>query len=117
MARKDNSSDDFVLLTGRANPQLAKDIGKILKKDIHAPITRFADGEIRVKGLPNLRQRHIFIIQPTSPNVNDNLMELLSMIDAANRASAKEITAIIPYFGYSRQDRKELPRVPISASL
>ena len=115
--RNVSSLDDYVLLTGRANSQLAYDIGKILKRGVYAPITSFADGEIRVKGLPNLRQRHIFIIQPTSPQVNDNLMELLFMIDAAKRASAREITAIIPYFGYSRQDRKELPRVPISASL
>lgn len=111
------SLNDLVLLSGRANPHLAQSIGKILKKEVCFPITSFADGEIRVKGLPNLRQRHVFIIQPTAPQVNDNLMELLFMIDAAKRASAREITAVIPYFGYARQDRKELPRVPISASL
>lgn len=112
-----NYLTDFVLLSGRSNPQLAKDIGKILKKEVDYPISVFSDGEIRVKISPNLRRRHVCIIQSTSSPVNDNLMELLLMIDAAKRASASEIVAVIPYFGYSRQDRKEMSRVPISASL
>lgn len=112
-----NYLTDFVLLSGRSNPKLAKDIGKILKKDVDMPISVFSDGEIRVKISPNLRRRHVCIIQSTSHPVNDNLMELLLMIDAAKRASASEIVAVIPYFGYARQDRKEMSRVPISASL
>lgn len=112
-----SDSTDFILLTGRANTTLATNIAKILKKDISQPISSFADGEIRVKGIPVLRNKHVFIIQPTAPPVNDNLMELIFMIDAAKRSSAGEITTIIPYFGYSRQDRKEGPRVPISATI
>lgn len=108
---------ESVLLAGRANLPLASQIGKILKEPIHNPISIFSDGEIRVKIEPNLRRRHVFIIQPTSFPVNDHLMELLLMIDASRRASASEIIAVIPYFGYSRQDRKEMPRVPISSSV
>jgi len=110
-------SNGFILLSGRSNPQLAQSIADILGKELCEPITSFADGEIRVKGIPNLRRRSVFIIQPTSSPVNDNIMELLLMIDAAKRASANEIIAVMPYFGYSRQDRKEMPRVPISASV
>lgn len=109
--------DEFILLAGRANPKLAKDIGKILKHEVYEPISVFSDGEIRVQISPNMRRRHVFIIQPTSPHVNDHLMELIFMIDAAKRSSASEITAIIPYFGYARQDRKEMSRVPISSSV
>lgn len=109
--------NDFVLLTGRSNPQLAKEIGKILHKEVDEPISSFSDGEVRVRVKPNLRRRHVFIIQPTSPHVNDNLMELIFMMDAARRASANEIIAVMPYFGYCRQDRKEMPRVPISAAV
>lgn len=112
-----NYLTDFVLLSGRSNPKLARDIGKILKKEVCEPISIFSDGEIRVKISANLRRRRVYIIQSTSYPVNDNLMELLLMIDAAKRASASEIVAVIPYFGYSRQDRKETSRVPISASL
>ncbi|MCL5970147.1 MAG: ribose-phosphate pyrophosphokinase [Patescibacteria group bacterium] len=115
-SKKVTRESDFVLLTGRSNYPLAAKIAKILKKEIDEPITIFADGEVRVRINPNLRRRHVFIIQPTSSPVNDHLMELILMIDAAKRASAKEITAIIPYFGYSRQDRKEMPRVPVSAA-
>lgn len=111
------SLDDIVLISGRANLDLANEVGKILKKEIFCPITSFADSEIRVKGLPNLRKRPVFIIQPTSSPVNDHIMELILLIDAAKRASASEITAVVPYFGYSRQDRKETPRVPISSSV
>lgn len=110
-------NDDFVLLTGRSNPPLAKAIGKILHKEVLEPISIFSDGEVRVRIPVNLRRRHVFIVQPTSPHTNDNVMELIFMIDAARRASASEIIAIIPYFGYSRQDRKEMPRVPISAAV
>lgn len=112
-----NGVDDMVLLTGNGNPKLAEAIGKILGKPVTNPITYFSDGEIRVRGIPNLRRRSVFIIQPTPPPVNDHIMELVLMIDASRRASAKEITAVVPYFGYSRQDRKEQPRVPISAAV
>lgn len=106
-----------ILLSGRAHPELAKDIAKHLKLELHEPISVFADGEIRVRIAPNMRRRHVFIIQPTAPRVNDSIMELLFMIDAAKRSSAEEISVIVPYFGYSRQDRKEMPRVPISSSV
>jgi ribose-phosphate pyrophosphokinase len=112
-----SDSSDYILLTGRANPKLARDIAKILGKPVSEPISSFADGEIRVKGIPVLRRKHVFVIQPTSIPVNDSLVELIFMIDAAKRSSSGEITAIIPYFGYARQDRKEGPRVPISASV
>ncbi len=107
---------DFVLLSGTANPVLARAIGKILRTPVDEPVSLFSDGEIRVRIGQNLRRRYVFIIQPTSIPVNDHLMELVFMIDAAKRASAKEIIVVIPYFGYSRQDRKEMSRVPISAS-
>jgi len=108
--------DDFILLTGTANPQLARAIGKILKIQVYEPISYFSNGEIRVRIQPNLRRRYVFIIQPTGTPVNNNIMELIFMIDAVKRASAKEIIAVIPHFGYSRQDRKEMSRVPISAA-
>src|SRR3989344_4027924 len=111
---KDNG---FVLLTGTANLKLAKDVAKILGKDADETVSTFADGEKRIVIPENLRKRDVFIIQPTCPPVDSNIMELLLIIDAAKRSSASEITAIIPYFGYSRQDRKDRPRVPISASL
>jgi ribose-phosphate pyrophosphokinase len=106
-----------ILLTGRSHPALARNIAKLLKLELHEPISVFADGEIRVRIAPNLRRGHVFIIQPTAPRVNDSIMELLFMIDAAKRSSAEEVTVIIPYYGYSRQDRKEMPRVPISSSV
>lgn len=111
------SGDDLVLLTGTANIKLAEEVGKILKKPVFQTVTQFADGEKRIVIPANLRRKEVYIIQPTCPPVDSNIMELLFIIDAARRASAEEITAVIPYFGYSRQDRKEKPRVPISASL
>lgn len=111
------AKDDFVLLTGTANLPLSKKISSILKKPIKSSITLFADGEKRVSIEENLRRKEVFIIQPTCPPVDSNIMELLLLIDAARRASASEITVVVPYFGYSRQDRKERPRVPISAAL
>jgi ribose-phosphate pyrophosphokinase len=112
-----SNHEEFILLTGRANPELAHAIGKKLGIEITNPITAFSDGEIRVRIKSNLRRRTVFIIQPTSAPVNDNLMELILMADAARRASATEIVAVIPYYGYSRQDRKEMSRVPISSSV
>lgn len=111
------NANGFVLLTGTANLKLAKDVGKILGQDADETVTAFADGEKRVIIPENLRRREVFIIQPTCPPVDSNLMELLLIIDAARRSSASEITVVIPYFGYSRQDRKDRSRVPISAAL
>jgi ribose-phosphate pyrophosphokinase len=107
---------DFILLTGQSNPELADSMGKILNTEVTCPISIFSDGEIRVRIQPNLRRRKVFLIQSTSIPVNDHIMELALMADAAKRASASEISAVIPYFGYARQDRKETSRVPISAS-
>lgn len=109
--------NEFVIISGRSNLKLANKIASILKKKIDNPISVFSDGEVRVRVSMNLRRNHVFIIQPTSAPVNDHLMELVLLIDAAKRASASEVIAIVPYFGYSRQDRKEMARVPISASV
>lgn len=111
------NSNGFVLLTGTANLKLAKDIGKILQQEVHETVSIFADGEKRIIIPENLRRREVFIIQPTCPPVDSSIMELLLIIDAAKRSSASEVSVVIPYFGYSRQDRKDRPRVPISASL
>ncbi len=106
------------LFCGNANPELAKKICECL----NVPLTEvlvgtFSEGETRVKIHENVRGKDVFIIQPTCPPTNDNLMELLILIDAARRASADRITAVIPYYGYARQDRKDQPRVPITAKL
>ncbi len=106
------------IFTGNAHPQLAKDICKYLKIDLSAAmVTRFSEGEIRVKINENVRGKDVFVMQPTCSPPNDNLMELLIMIDALRRASSARITAVVPYFGYARQDRKDQPRVPITAKL
>jgi ribose-phosphate pyrophosphokinase len=109
--------DDPILLTGKSHVGLASDIANLLQLELFEPISIFSDGEIRVRITPNMRRRHVFILQPTAPRVNDSIMEMLFLIDAAKRASAAEISVIIPYFSYSRQDRKEMPRVPISSSV
>jgi ribose-phosphate pyrophosphokinase len=110
--------DKLAIFSGNANLVLAKDICKDLKVKLQdALVGRFSEGEIRVKINDNVRGKDVFIIQPTCPPSNDNLMELLIMIDALRRASAQRITAVIPYFGYARQDRKDQPRVPITAKL
>ncbi len=106
------------VFSGNANPELAKKICKFLKVPLgDALVTTFSEGEIRVKINEDVRGRDVFVVQPTCPPTNNNLMELLIMIDALKRASARRITAVIPYFGYARQDRKDQPRVPISAKL
>lgn len=106
------------LFAGNANPELAKKIAKFLKLPLgDVLVTSFSEGEIRVKINEDVRGRDVFIIQPTCPPTNNNLMELLIMMDAFRRASARRITAVVPYFGYARQDRKDQPRVPISAKL
>lgn len=109
--------NDYVVLTGRSNPLLAREIGKLLNKPVFEPVSSFADMETRVKIPESLRRRSVVIIQPTAPPANEYIMELLLMMDASKRASSGEITTVIPYFGYSRQDRKDLPRVPISAKV
>jgi len=108
----------LAVFTGNAHPELAKDICDYLKIDVSdALVGRFSEGEVRVKINDNIRGKDVFIVQPTCPPVNENLVELLIMIDALKRASSQRITAVIPYFGYARQDRKDQPRVPISAKL
>ena len=106
------------LLTGNSNKILSKNIAKYLKsKLVNSSIRKFADGEIYIEINENIRGNSIFIIQSISSPANDNLMELLLCIDALKRSSAKNITAVIPYFGYARQDRKVAPRTSISAKL
>lgn len=110
--------DKLAIFTGNAHPELAENICKYLKVKLSsALVSRFSEGEIRIKIDENVRGKDVFVIQPTSPPTNENLMELLIMIDALKRASANRITAVIPYFGYARQDRKDQPRVPITAKL
>ncbi|MHC4875670.1 MAG: ribose-phosphate diphosphokinase [Planctomycetota bacterium] len=108
----------LVLISGRAHRDLAAEIAQYLGLDLGAiDLANFPDGEISCQLHENIRGRDVFLIQPTGPSVNDNLMELLVMIDACARASAERITPIIPYFGYARQDRKDQGRVPITAKL
>jgi ribose-phosphate pyrophosphokinase len=106
------------IFSGNANPELAKKIAKCLKVSLgDALVSTFSEGEVRTKINEDVRGRDVFIVQPTCPPTNNNLMELLIMIDAVRRASARRITAVVPYFGYARQDRKDQPRVPITAKL
>src|SRR5471030_2612423 len=106
------------ILTGNSNKPLAEAISaKLALPLVKANIRRFSDNEVFVEVLENVRGEDIFVIQSTSFPANDNLMELLIVIDALRRASARRITAVIPYFGYARQDRKVGPRTPISAKL
>ena len=106
------------LLAGNANQDLAAAIGRRLDTPVtHAVVDRFKDDEVQVEIKENVRGEDVFVIQSTSQPANDHLMELLIMIDALSRASASRITAVIPYFGYARQDRKVGPRTPISAKL
>ncbi len=109
----------MAVFSGNAHPQLAQDIARYLRIPLaRAHVGRFSDGEINVEILENIRGRDAFIVQPTSPPSAENLMELLVMVDAARRASAHRITAVIPYFGFARQDRRpRASRVPITAKL
>ena len=110
--------DKLTIFTGNANSDLGKNICKNLGVSLgDCFVSRFSDGETRVKINQNIRGKDVFIVQSTSCPANDNLMELLIMIDAAKRASAQRVTAVLPYFGYARQDRKDQPRVPITAKL
>jgi len=118
-----NQSQDALanvsVLSGNSNPELSKRIARMMNLPLgKAQVARFSDGEINVEILENIRGREVFIVQSTCPPVNDNLMELLIMADACRRASASSITAVIPYFGYARQDRRpRAARVPITAQL
>lgn len=104
------------IFSGNSNPLFSKKVAECLDTKLgNIEISRFADGEIFVQIKENVRGLHIFIIQSTCPPVNENYMELFLILDALKRASAKEITLVMPYYGYSRQDRKSSPRVPISA--
>lgn len=108
----------YMLFSGTANEALAEEVSRYLDQPLSkAKITRFSDGEINIKIKESVRGKDVFIIQSTSAPANANLMELLIMVDALKRSSAKSITAVVPYYGYARQDRKAEPRVPISAKL
>jgi len=108
----------YMLFSGTANEKLALEVSKYLDQPLSkAKITKFSDNEINVKIEESVRGKDVFILQPTSAPANFNLMELLIMVDALKRSSAKSITAVVPYYGYARQDRKAEPRVPISAKL
>ena len=107
-------SETLALFTGNANPALAHDIARHLQQPMgRASVGRFSDGEVNIEIMENVRGRDVFIVQPTSQPANDHLMELLVMVDACRRASAARITAVVPYFGYARQDRR--PRATRSA--
>jgi len=106
------------LFTGNAHRELAKDVADYLRMPVgDATVTTFSDGEIMIRINENVRGADVFVLQPTCTPVNQNIMELLLMVDALKRASARRITAVIPYYGYARQDRKAQPRVPISSKL
>jgi ribose-phosphate pyrophosphokinase len=108
----------FCIFTGNSNPVLADRIVEYLDMPLcGAIVKRFSDGEIQIEIVDNVRTKDVYIIQSTCDPVNDNLVELLLMVDALKRASARRITAVIPYYGYARQDKKVAPRVPISAKL
>ena len=111
-------SPELKIFTGTGHPELAQEIARYIGVNVgEAQVRAFPDGETSVRILENVRGRDVFIVQPTCPPVNHHLMELLVMVDAARRASAARITAVIPFFGYARQDRKDRPRVPITAKL
>ena len=114
----DTLVDELKVFTGNAHPQLAQEVCNYLNIPLgQAEVFKFNNDNTFVRILENIRERDVFIIQPISSPVNDNLMELLIMIDAAKRASAQRITAVMPYYGYSRTDKKDQPRVPITAKL
>jgi len=109
---------EFSVFTGNSNPAFAKKICEYLNMELGgAKVKRFSDGEVQIEIDENVRSKDVFVVQATCAPVNDNLVELLLMIDAFKRSSASRITAVIPYYGYSRQDKKVAPRVPISAKL
>jgi ribose-phosphate pyrophosphokinase len=109
---------NYAIFAGNSNPYLAQSVADYLDISLGKTLVNtFSDGEIQVEIKENVRLKDVFILQSTSPPVNDHLVELLLMIDAVKRSSARSITAVIPYYGYARQDKKVIPRVPISAKL
>jgi ribose-phosphate pyrophosphokinase len=111
-------SRELRVFTGKAHPALGESIARFLGGPLgRASLSRFSDGEVWFQIQDNVRGADVFVLQPTGPPVNENLMELLVMLDAFKRSSASRITAVMPYYGYARQDRKDKPRVPISAKL
>lgn len=113
-----STPERILLFTGNSNRPLAEEVAAFLGIKLgEMEVSRFADGETKVRCAESVRGLDVFVLQPTCPPVNENLMELLIMIDALKRASAKSITAIVPYYGYARQDRKTRPREPITAKL
>lgn len=109
---------DLMLVTGNANPELAQEIADYIGVSLaDCAVTRFKDGEVRIKLGESVRGCNVFVIQPTSAPVNENLMELLIMVDALKRASSRTVNVVIPYYGYARQDRKARARDPIAAKL
>ena len=111
-------SKPLKIFSGNAHPQMAREIAGFLGLPVsEADVRKFSDGEIFVEIKENVRGDDVYIVQPTCTPVNDNLMELVIMVDALRRASARRITAVVPYYGYARQDRKVAPRVPISAKV
>src|SRR4051812_23308933 len=110
--------DRLKIFCGTANPALTREICNCLGvTQGQGILDRFSDGEVHIQILENVRGADVFVVQPTAQPVDEHIMELLLMIDALKRASARRITPVIPYFGYSRQDRKDKPRVPISSKL
>ncbi len=115
---KNKNHDQLMLFSGNSNRQLASEVAKLLHVKLGAAVvSRFPEGEIQVQIQENIRGKDVFLIQSTCNSPNDYLMELLIMVDAARRASARRITAVLPFYGYARQDRKDRPRVPITAKL
>jgi ribose-phosphate pyrophosphokinase len=118
MSKKDNPLENVAIFSGNANKQLAKKICQHLGVKLKPALVKiFTDGENQIKIQDNIRRKEVYLIQPTCPPVDHNFMQLCIMIDALRRASAETITAVVPYFGYARQDKKTEPRVPISAKL
>jgi hypothetical protein len=120
-SRKIDISDEFhkevLVFSGNSNRALAEEICSILKVESgKINVSRFRDGEVNIEVKENVRGKHIFVIQPTSPPVNESLMELLLIVSTLRRSSSGQINVVIPYYGYARQDRKTAPRVPISAA-
>ncbi len=112
------TSNCIKILSGNANPELAEEICSVLGCELSvASVRSFSDGEIYIQMEENVRGSDVFVVQPTCPPVDRHLMELIFMLDALKRASAERITAVLPYYGYARQDRKDRPRVPISAKV
>ncbi len=118
LKHKGSGDHSLVILGGNSNPELVKELADLLGvTPADVLCNKFPEGEVQVQIRENIRGKDVFIVQSTCTPPNDNLMELLILIDAARRASAKRITAVLPFYGYARQDRKDRPRVPITAKL